>query len=495
MIKKILLSLLVIVIVFCAVLVIKTFTFSFKQPKYAAIEGVSVPNTAIERFQKSITFKTISYLESEKLDSAEFQGFHDFLAASYPLTDSVLDKKFFNYSVLYTWQGTDRDLPAVVMMGHLDVVPVDESTMDKWDADPFSGKLIGERIIGRGTMDDKINVMALMEASEMLIANGFQPSRTIHFSFGHDEEVGGDNGAKLVAEYLKSTGQEIAFAIDEGGYLAERFVPGLNKTLAVINTGEKGYVSYKLTINTPGGHSSQPPADNTIGSLARAITKLENNQFEYRWLPVMLEQFDKVGPAFPGFMERMAFANKWLFGEYLLKGYNAHTTTAPTMITGGVKDNVIPTEASVVVNFRIMPGETVEDVEKHIISTVDDERIKLETISNVNEPSPVSDSNSDSYKLIEKTVLELFPDVIVTPGLLGAGTDSKHFIGVAENVYRFYPTRLNPENATGFHGNNEFCTVSNYKEVVQFNYRLIENLNQPMKVALSDGLIGKELGQ
>ena len=194
-------------------------------------------------------------------------------------------------------------------------------------------------------------------------------------------------------------------------------------------------------------------------------------------IPVIEKQIEMIGPSFP-FVQKMAFANPWLFGGQILQGLNAHTTIAPTMISAGVKDNVIPTEANAVVNFRIMPGETSEDVRDFIIRTVDDERIRLETISNVNEPSPVSSYESNSYKMIQQTILELFPDIIVTPGLLGGGTDSKHFIGIAENVYRFYPTKINPQNFTGFHGNNESLSVENYKEVIQFNYQLIKNINE-----------------
>jgi len=477
MVKKILLTLLSIIVILLLILITNTLTLSSSQPVYDAVVVPDIPANALERFSESITYRTISYVEAEKKDTAEFIKFHEFLARSYPLVDSVMEKKLFGYSLLYKWQGTDASLPAVVFMGHMDVVPVDSSTMDKWEAEPFSGDLIGNKIVGRGTLDDKVNVVALMETTEMLINEGFSPKRTIYFSFGHDEEVGGDEGAKVIAEYLRDQGTKIEFVIDEGGFIVEGMVPGVTKPMAMINTGEKGYVSFKLTINTPGGHSSQPPRNNTIGSLATAITKLESNQFDYKMIPVIKKQIEKIGSSFP-FAQKMAFANTWLFGGPVLQGLNAHTTIAPTMISAGVKDNVIPTEATAVVNFRIMPGETSKDVKEFIINTIDDDRIRLETISNVNEPSPVSSDESAGYKIIEQTIIELFPDMIVTPGLLGGGTDSKHFIGIADNVYRFYPTRINPQNFTGFHGNNEFCTVENFEEIIQFSYQLIKNINK-----------------
>ncbi len=476
MIVRIFLSLFILVLIFTGILLIRTFTFSAEKLEVDPVQAIEVPDIAIERLSKAITFPTISYLEAEKLDTAAFLGFHRYLKESYPSLDSVLEKKVFNYSLLYKWKGSDPSAKSVVMMGHFDVVPVDESTMDKWEADPFSGKVIDGKIVGRGALDDKENVMALMETAEILVKEGFQPRRDIYFSFGHDEEVGGDKGARLIAEHLGKNEVDIEFVIDEGGFLTEDLFPGIDKPVAIINTAEKGFVSYKLTIKTPGGHSSAPPEDNTIGSLAQAIVKLEANQFEYRMLPVIKEQINIIGPQLNDFIPKMAMANTWLFSSQILKEYNAHTTTVATMIEGGVKDNVIPTEASVVVNFRLIPGETSESVRQHIKDVVQDDRISIEAISNINEPSPQSDTDSESYRLIEKTILQLFPDAIVGPGLLGGGTDSKHFIPYAENVYRFYPIRFRPEMISMAHGNNEQISIDNYKEIIQFNYQLIKNL-------------------
>ena len=268
MLKKVILTLVSLVVILVLILLINTFTFSSDQLTYELANVPEISPTAVERFSESITYKTVSYIDPDQRDTAEFIKFHEFLERSFPRTDSVLEKKKFDYSLLYKWQGSDPTIPAVVFMGHMDVVPVDSSTMDKWDAGPFSGDLVNGKIVGRGTMDDKINVVALMETTEMLINEGFNPRRTIYFSFGHDEEIGGDEGAKVIAEYLRDQNERIEFVIDEGGFIVEGMVPGLEKQMAVINTGEKGYVSFKLTINTPGGHSSQPPRDNTIGSLA-----------------------------------------------------------------------------------------------------------------------------------------------------------------------------------------------------------------------------------
>lgn len=458
-----------------AVLLFNTFTSSSSQPSFESVTGIDVAEKAVANFQQAIQYQTISYTDRSRMDTASFIAFQEFLEETYPLVHEKLEKQLFNYTSLFTWKGSDPTAPGLVMMGHYDVVPVDSNTMGEWEEAPFSGTIREGKIYGRGTLDDKINVIAALEAVEALLAEGYAPKKTIYLSFGHDEEIGGDQGAKLVAEHLKAQKANISFAIDEGGFIAGKEITQTKGPVAIINTGEKGYVSYKLTINTPGGHSSNPPADNTIGSLAKAIAALEENQFPYRVVPVMKTQMERMAPAMNNFGMRMAMANPWLFGSFVAEFSNAHTTTAPTIIEGGVKDNVIPTQASVVVNFRIMPGETGEDIEKHIHETVNDERIKLELYDILNEASPISDHNSESFKLLERTIIELFPEVTVSPGLLGGGTDSKHFIGIADQVYRFYPTRIDPECLTCFHGNNEHISVANYKETIQFNYQLIRN--------------------
>lgn len=475
MFKKVIYALIAFVIILVLVVLIKTLTFSYTSEKVEAVAPVKVPASAITHLQKAIQFPTISIEKGKVLDTVSFIDLTKFFEESYPLVDSLLKRESFGYSLLYKWKGKDENLAPVVLMGHMDVVPVDKTTLDQWKVPPFSGQILDDRIYGRGSLDDKMAVVALLEACELLLGSGFVPSRTIYFAFGHDEEVGGDYGAKQMVNYLQEQGVRPEFVLDEGGFIADGMLPGIKKPVAIINTAEKGYVSFKLSLQTEGGHSSNPPEKNTIGSLASAITKLEANQFDYHMIPLIEEQINRLGPEFD-FTKKMAFANTWLFEKELLKGLNAHTTIAPTILEGGIKDNVIPTEASVVVNFRIMTGESVDSVKEHIIKTIDDDRIQLETVSNVNEPSRISDHKTPSFKLLEKTIKQLQGDVLVTPGLLGAGTDSKHFLSISENVYRFFPTKISPDNAKGFHGINEHVTIANYQETIQFCHQLMKNL-------------------
>ncbi|WP_419211250.1 M20 family peptidase [Maribacter sp. X9] len=474
--KKILYALLIAIVVILSVLLINTLSLNSKQVASESIEKIEVPNTVYENLSKAIQYPTISFSEDAIPDSTVFKGFHRFLEETYPLIHEKLTlEKVNEYSLLYTWKGSDPNKKPIILMSHQDVVPVDQPTLSDWEAGPFEGKITTTDIIGRGTLDDKSSLMALMESVERLLSENFTPSQTIYLAFGHDEEVGGSNGAAKIAALLKERGIDAAMAIDEGGFLADGLVPGIEETVAVVNLAEKGFASFRLIVETKGGHSSAPPKENTIGMLAKAIVDLENNQFPYKLVDPINYQLEYMGPELP-FMKKVAFANPWLFKKPILEGLNAHTTTAPTIIDGGVKNNVIPTVAEATINFRILPGETIESVQEHIINTISD-KIKVEPVGFLTNPSPVSKVDSEAYKKLESTIRSVFPESVVVPGLVGGGTDARYFYEVADDVYRFYPIRLAQNSMTRFHGIDEKISKENYKEIIQFTYQLIKKFN------------------
>ncbi len=384
-------------------------------------------------------------------------------------------EKISDYSLLYTWKGANKDKKPIILMSHQDVVPVDQPTLTDWEAEPFEGKITTTDIIGRGTLDDKGTLMALLESVELLLKESFVPSQTIYLAFGHDEEVGGAHGAAKIAQLLKERGVKASMTLDEGGFLANGLVPGIDKTVAIVNLAEKGFASFRLIVETQGGHSSAPPKENTIGMLAQAIVDLEANQLPYKLVEPINYQLDYMGAELP-FLKKVAFANPWLFKKPILEALNAHTTTAATIIDGGVKNNVIPTVAEATINFRILPGETIASVKEHVINTVSD-KIRVEPVGFLTNPSPVSRIDSEAYKSLEKTIRSVFPESIVVPGLVGGGTDARYFYEVSDDVYRFYPIRLSPDSMSRFHGIDEKIGKENYKEIIEFTYQLIKQLN------------------
>lgn len=483
--KKILYGVLALLLILVSVVLVRTFTFGSRQVNPEPITHIAIGDDAIERFASSLTYKTISWQEAEKFDSSEFRRFQAFLKEQFPLVDSLLEKQMINnLTLLYKWQGKNPDLKPILLMAHQDVVPVDTEKLDVWDEMPFSGKVANGYVYGRGAQDVKCQLMSLHEAAEYLLSKGYQPERSIYFSFGHDEELGGPNGAKKVAEYFEKNNIEIEFLVDEGGAIMSGAVPGVSKPVAVIGIAEKGYATFELTVNEKGGHSSMPPRETAIGILSNAVARLEANPYPIKITGVTSQMFDFVGPEM-SFTMKMAMANRWLFSSLIIselsKGNSAratlHTTTAPTIIGGGTKENVLPTTAKAIVNHRVLPGNSIEFLLKRDKEIINDERVEVRLLESHDaiEASPVSDVNAESFQALQKTISEVFPEAVVTPFLDVGGTDSKHFYGVTDNIYRFQPMRANDESLGGIHGNNERHSIENYKETINFFIQLIKN--------------------
>jgi len=472
------------VLLFIAYVLFKTFTFTSQQLEVAPISKIDIPEEAVTRLSKALQIKTISHEEAVNFDSAAFEAFNQFLVDEYPLVDSLLEKKLFSsYSHLYTWKGSDANLKPAVLMGHIDVVPI--ASPDSWTEDPFGGLVKDGVIWGRGTIDDKFSVIGILESIEMLLAEGYQPKRTFYLSFGHDEEVGGDLGAVMIADYLESEGVDAAFVLDEGYAITQKMIPGVEPDVAFIGIAEKGSTSIELIVEKEGGHSSRPDKETAIDILANGVARLKANPLDANISEAMHGFMDMVGPDM-GFVNKMAFANRGIFKSIIVSTYenasgagNAllRTTTAPTIFQAGIKENVIPLRARAVINFRIIPGQTAQDVMDHVNEVMDDDRIKANFYGFNTDPSPVSPRDTEGYDWINRTIRETFPEALTAPNLVIAATDSRHFTGVSSNIYRFVPYHINNDNIQTFHGINERIPVKDYKNAIRFYRQLILNSN------------------
>ena len=481
--KKLIAAFLVVFLLLAAVLFGRAeYVFSDRQVQPAAgLGNVAVKREqAVKRFARSLTYPTISHDDRSRFDAEAFRSFHAFLRHSFPWVHRVAERTVVNgYSLVYRVPGSDPSLQPVLLMGHMDVVPVEDITLSDWTHPPFAGVVDDGIVWGRGAVDDKLTVMALMEAMEMSLSEGTRPARSIYFAFGHDEEVGGADGAAKVAEYFKEKGVTFDYVMDEGGVITSGMMEGLKRPVAVIGVSEKGYVNLVLTVNAPGGHSSQPPDQTALGILSRAIVRIEDNPFPAS-LEHMRDTFDFIGAEMP-FMTRLAMANLWLFAPLVEHKMLANkddaagirTTTAATMASGSPKANILPTRATAVVNFRILPGETVDSVRQHVIHLIDDERVDVSAEYGVN-PSPVSPTDSKGFELIASTIRGMDESIVVAPYMVRGGTDAKYFYGLSDNVYRFMMLRIDPETVKFIHGIDERIAVDAYVEAIEFNYHLLK---------------------
>lgn len=434
----------------------------------------------VDRMAGAIRFRTISHDDRSNFDADEFLAFHDYLRKSFPRVFERDEPTLINgYSLLFHIEGSDPSLKPIMLMGHMDVVPVDAVTLAEWTHDPFGGEVVDGEIWGRGAIDDKLSVMSFLEAVEALLRDGFEPKRSLYLSFGHDEEVGGMDGAQAVAEYLQQRGVELEFVVDEGGVVLDGVIESVNRPVALIGVAEKGYLNLRLRVDAPGGHSSQPPPQSGLGILSRAIVKLEENPFPAE-LTHIRNTFDAIAPNAP-FAYRLAMANTWLFGPMLKSALlkdkataaSMRTTTAATMASGSSKSNILPTRAEAVVNFRILPGETAELVRERVIDIIDDERVQVIMETNIN-PSPVSPTDSMGYELLAQTIRGFDNDVLVAPNLLSGGTDARYFYAVSPNVYRFVMIRATLDTLEIVHGIDERVAVEDYLTAIRFYYALIQ---------------------
>lgn len=483
MFKKLALALLVAIVGLGILLVTKTLVFRSRQ---VAVEPASITVDATEvagRLAGALQFRTISHQDSAAFDAAEFARFHQYLMRTFPRLDTGLSRETVaGSSLLYRWAGSDTTLAPVILMAHQDVVPVEPGTEGDWTHPAFSGAIADGYIWGRGAMDNKGNLVAQLEAVETLLARGYAPRRTIFLAFGHDEEVGGLLGAVRIVELLRSRGVRPAFVVDEGGALADGLIPGLGHPVALIGIAEKGYVSLELSVRVEGGHSSMPPAQTAVGILAAAVRRLEQNQMPRGIRDVTAAMFDHLGPEMP-FGPRLAMANRWLFGSMIERQFGAspqgnallRTTTAPTIFQAGVKENVLPSSAAAVVNFRILPGDSTTTVIAHVRRTIADPRIQVRPLRFQSEPSPVSSAESEHFQLLARTIRQIVPTAVVTPWLVVGGTDSRHFTALTSNVYRVGVTRVGPGDLRRAHGTDERVSVEGYAEMVRFYMQFLQN--------------------
>ena len=441
--------------------------------------ALPVDTAAIQRLSQALQAQTIS-TETGPASPETFAAFHAFLAQSFPRIHAELKREELpGGSLLYTWQGTEPTAPALLLMAHQDVVPVEAGSEGEWSAPPFSGAVAKGFVIGRGAIDDKGSLMAILEATERLLARGYKPQRTIFLAFGHDEERGGD-GAKTMAALLKQRGANIGLGLDEGYAVLDGVIGGVKAPIAMIGIGEKGYVSVELTATGTGGHSSMPADDNSAVRIARAVERLSEQQMPARIEGPSGAMLNGIAP-YSSFGMKAALANLWLTGPLVERQLLSvpstaaaiRTTTAPTILNAGTKDNVIPQVARAVINHRILPGDTVEGVLEHDRKVIGDPQVHVRPASFQQQPGvPVSPEGAE-YKKFAALVRSSFPEAGVAPGLVVGATDGRHYEGVARNVLRFVPITMRKGDLTRFHGNDERIAIADYMRAIGFYERLI----------------------
>ncbi len=480
MIRRVLFGLVGAFAILIGVVLVRTLTYGGSVQNLVEVEVPETPGIdvqrAAERLGQAIRFRTVTVAPGDPRVGQEqpWLDMQAWMQVTYPAFHAAATRETIpgNLTLLYTWQGSDTSLAPILLMAHQDVVPVNMGTGDDWTRGAFSGAVADGYVYGRGALDDKGSMVALFEALEALADDGFQPKRTILLMLGHDEEVSG-SGAEAGIALLKARGVSPEMALDEGMLVVDPS-PLTGKRSAFIGVAEKGYVTLEITVTAEGGHSSTPPRNSATVRLARALVALDENQMPAHISKPPVSSLFRASAEDMPFLQKMALANTWLFGGMVegqmakMPAANAmiRTTTAPTMLVGSAKENVLAQRATALINFRVHPNDSVESVIEHVKGVTHDiEGISVTRTEGTGlrggNASPVSPTDNLAFGALNAVANDLSDGAPVVPALVIAATDSRYANAITDNVYRFMPAIVSTDDIAGIHGTDEKISVEN----------------------------------
>ena len=469
-----------ILLVLAAVILARTLMFTPPKEDPGEVEEMELDGAeSIRNLFALVRCRTVSHANSALEDEAEFEKLIGLLPALYPnVWKTCALRRFDGRGLLFHWQGCTEGEPAV-LMAHYDVVPVED---ENWQKPAFDAVAEDGVMWGRGTLDTKVTFNGILSGAENLIRQGFQPEHDVYFAFSGCEEINGP-GAENIARYFREMGVNLRLVLDEGGAVVEDVFPGVKEPCALIGIAEKGLLNLEYSVSGAGGHASAPAPHTPVGKLALACAKVEAHPFKMHITKPVLEMFDTLG-RHSGFLYRMIFANLWAFGwvlNLLTKKTGGElnallrTTVAFTQMSGSKAPNVIPPNASMVSNLRINPADSIESAVAYIRRTVGDEDVRL-TCLDAMEPSPVSSTDCEGWDIVRRAVAGTWKGCLVSPYLMVQCSDSRHFGGISDRVYRFSAMDLTEEERRSIHGNDEHIRLECIPRATEFFMRVMKQL-------------------
>lgn len=462
-------------------IVIRTIIFSRKASPAEKTSGdIIVRPSAVQHLAEAVRFETVSNHDSSQTDWGAFRAFQSWLEETYPLSHKTMRlQRISFYTLHYTWEGSDDTLEPILLTAHQDVVPAGE--LSGWKHPPFNGEVDGGYLWGRGTLDVKNQIICIFEAAEELLREGFRPKRSIHLCFGHDEEIGGFEGAAVAADLFVDEGLSFSMVLDEGGAVTEDMLEGIDRPIATIGIGEKGYMDLDIHCESPGGHASMPLKQTSLSRLAGAIYTIQNKQPHTRLTEAPKQMFLALGP-YMGLTNRIVIANLWLFRPLFLKimekspASNAmiRTTFAATMAKGSSAPNVLPAEADGLINVRLLHGDSPDEVLSYVKGIVNDDQLSF-SASRAEGPSSLSPTDNQEFARLTGCVAQVFPDAVISPYLMVGGSDARKYERSSRAIYRFSPYQLTAEELGTMHSYDERISLENIYRGVAFYREVIRS--------------------
>ncbi len=457
-------------------------TLVLRKKPHEKIPCVSPPDAGktIEKLQRAISFRTVSSKDKESVDWKEFTRLASYLAEAFPLCEKHLKlESDSDHNLIYRFEGADTTALPGLLTAHQDVVSAND---EEWTHPPFARTLEDGYVWGRGSFDCKLQLIAILEAFELLLQEGKKPKRTWYAAFGCDEEVnGGIEGATRIAEQFERMGLSFSLLLDEGGVVSENYIKGIERPIAVVGVAEKGYMDTRLSCTREAGHSSTPLMPTALGKIAKAVTAIESGRQEARITKPVKAMLTNIGVEAP-FPFAFLFLNLWLTKPLITMIFSRsptlnaliRTTSVPTMMEGSDKSNVIAQTATSVVNTRLLAGDDKESIIRHLKALIADEEVSL-TVTRYEESSRESPTAGEAFDLVKRTITAVFPEAIVTSYLMLGATDARKYQGLCEHIYRFTPAQMDKAEVQRMHAPDERIHSDNVGKAVAFFLTLLQS--------------------
>lgn len=465
---------------FLAVILIRAAAFRPEKEAPVLEEDIALDEEKIVAdFRDMIRCKTVSDRNEALVDWAEFARFEALLAERFPLVHEKMNKKKLGKTGLLFHLAGRSSAEPTVLMSHYDVVPVEE---EGWEKPAFEAILEDGVIWGRGTLDTKATLCGVLESVERALAEGYVPENDLYLSFSGEEEIDGDS-CRFIVSYLEAQGVTPALVLDQGCAVVDHVFPGVHRPSAMVGIAEKGGLSVEFSIASEGGHASTPPAHTILGQLCRAVTRIEGKPFPCQLSEPTRKMFDTLG-RHSTFLYRVIFANLWCFRPILDAmakksggDMNAllRTTVAVTRMEGSRAYNVLPPKATLGMNLRLLGHDTMESACQRLTKLADNDKMSLRVVSGMN-PSITSSTDCGGWEKVKAAIHNTWSDAIVTPYLMMACSDSRHYCRITDKVYRFSAMYLTKEERATIHGHNERIPVQTLLKTVEFYTRLLRSI-------------------
>ena len=448
----------------------------------------SAGHIAAGHLSSLVQIPTVSSWDPQYVDHEAFARHRAALAAFYPRVHALQSEPAGDNGLLYRWPGRGREgvlhpFP-VVLMAHQDVAPV--RGMD-WSANPFSGEIRDGVVHGRGTLDDKGGLVAVLDAVETLLGEGFVPERDIWLFFGADQETAGES-AETAVRRLYELGVRPWLVLDEGGGVVTDAFPGLDRQTALVGVAEKGLVGVNLYTTDVGGHAATPGRRTATARLARAVTRVSRHRHAARVNAPTVAMLERVAPGAKGFKgtllrtaTRLASGPFRKIAAWMLAGggpeawATVRTTVAVTELEGSSGASVAASSARARLDVRVALGETVDRTVARLRRVIGDKNVEIEIVQR-GEPSEVSPADSQQFALLGEAIGASYPDAVVVPYVALTASDARTFTPISDHVYRFSPFALTREQRLSMHGANERLSVDSLSRGVHFYREVLRKI-------------------